>query len=157
MKSPAPPDHRCFIAGMLASALSITSRLMRHNWRRGRCRADARQSRCAQRRFFEGDVAAPGNPVILLPLLILLALLANREALPLSSLGCAGMYSITDPPPSSANSTCHAAIDHKINAMMISLQQEFGLVLEEYSADYFDDGAGSLFDNMSDATVNDPF
>jgi len=158
MKSPAPPDHRSFITGILAAALSITARLMRHNWRRGGCRADAaRQSRCALRKFFEGDAATPGNPVSLLPLLILLAMLANREALPFSSPGCGGMYSITDPPPSSANSTCYAATDRRINVMMTALEQELGIVPEEYSATDFDDSDDSLFANMSDATANDLF
>jgi hypothetical protein len=158
MKSPAPPDHRSFIAGMLASALSITSRLMRHNWRRGGFRADrARQGRYAQRKFPEDDAAASGNRVVLLALLTLVAMLANRETLPFSSLGCVGMYSITNPPSAPAKSTCHAATDRKIDTIKIALAEELAIISEEFSDHDFDDDDGFSFDGATEPTSDDLF
>ncbi len=156
MKSPGPSGHRSFIAGILASALSITSRLMRHNWRRGGIRPDgSRQRRSAGRKWSENQAATQGNPVIVLALLVVLAMLANRETLPLSSLGCIGMYNVTREQSSLTGMTCHSAPDNTIDLIKSILKEKWDFNGDNFSDLDLNDLEEMLFEDVFDPSSDD--
>jgi hypothetical protein len=158
MRSPGPPVQRSFIAGMLASALSITLRLKRHNWCRGTVRPNgSRPHRYAQRKLSGDEAATPGNPIILSSLLILLALLANREMSPFSSLGCVGMYSVIRTQSNPSAQACYAASGHGINSITAALEEKLELIPKELSNRDPDDVEELLFDDIFDPPSGDLF
>jgi hypothetical protein len=143
---------------MLASALSITSRLMRHNWRRGGTRSEGqRRDRRIARSWAEDQAAARNNPVILLALLVLLAMLANRETLPLRSLGCVGMYSVTGDWGGSEERSCYTPSISRIEIIKDDIQRTLELVQVDFSEPDFDNMEELLFDDGFGASADDPF
>jgi hypothetical protein len=158
MKSPSPSGHLSSVFGMLASALSITSRLVRHNWRRVGTRSDgSKDTSSARRRSPEGQATASGDPVILLALLILLGMLANRQALSLSALSCRGMYSVIEQRSRTSEQSCSIAFADKLTSIKVILKEEMGFPSEDASEDDLSDTDDLFGEDIFDPPPHDLF
>jgi hypothetical protein len=141
MKSPSLAGQRSSLFEMLASALSITSRLMPHNWHRTRPRSE--RSNIADPGPYKsprGRAAASGDPIILLALLVLLGMLANRQMPSLSSASCRGMHSAIEQHLPTNYQSCYVAFESKLTSIKTILQGKMGTPQNDIGNDDFYDG-----------------
>jgi hypothetical protein len=143
MKPASPSSRRSAMSGMLASALSITARLARHNWRRTRIRrAASSESGRALRKGPRGRVAASGDHIILLTLLILFVMLANRQMPSHSPIGDNGLYDTAVTHMATAVKTAFVG-NMDLSSEGISSRDYADL--EEFCEDIFDPSQDDLF------------